>query len=403
MSGLLQGLIVVVGLAAAVFTGGSTLGIVAAALSATAFAAQQGWLGKGAQNFANSAVGHDLTLAVGLASAAVALGGYVNAVQAGSQSATTAAANAAAEGPAGGAAAASGVAQAGGAASDAAPVAGVTSTSNEVIASASGPGGMAMQFQNANPGIMDPSLSEQSVDAVNDLQNSAAIASGTNGPGGPPVNPDEAKNLQQTVAPQQSVDNAQSAATTADQSAVNPQASGGLPPGDPGETGVTNTGGAGAPATAAQGAPPGMLSKAADAVGGALKTPQGMLMAGQAISGWAQGKAQENINQRNLAAQQWGNVQWTQPNQVAQLDAQAATPLTVPQGYLARAAAVRNLMNGSTNQTTPLQSSNGAPPTVAPTQAQPLAAPGAGLATGQASNGPVPVYAMNATPRGGVI
>jgi hypothetical protein len=126
-------------------------------------------------------------------------------------------------------------------------------------------------------------------------------------------------------------------------------------------------------------------------------------MAGQAISGLAQGKMAESTAQRQLAAAQWGNTQWQNQNQVAQLDAQAATPVSVPQGYLQRAAAVRNLMNGSTNQTTPLQTANGAPPTVAPPQAQPLAAPGAGLATGQASSGPVPVYAMNANPRGGMI
>ena len=121
------------------------------------------------------------------------------------------------------------------------------------------------------------------------------------------------------------------------------------------------------------------------------------MMGGQALSGWAQGKAQENINQRNLAAAQWGNVQWTDPNQVAQLDAAAAAPITVPQGYLARAANARAIMNSGANQTTPLQSSPTAPPPAAPTVA-PLGMSNPG---GSGAN-PVPITAMSATPRGGV-
>src|SRR5277367_4216065 len=118
MSGLLSGLIAVVGIIGAIYTGGA-LGIVAGALLATSFAASQGWLGKGAQNFANSAAGHDITMAVGLASAAVALGGAISSVQAGAQSATVASANSAAE------TTEATATSAGGAAADAAPVAGV--------------------------------------------------------------------------------------------------------------------------------------------------------------------------------------------------------------------------------------------------------------------------------------
>jgi hypothetical protein len=420
MSGLLQGIMVVVGLAAAIFTGGSSLALVAAALSATAFAAQQGWLGKGAKNFANSAVGHDLTLAVGLASAAVAIGGAVSAASSTSSTAVDAA-NAAAEGPptaaAGGAAAgtagtAADATNAAGTAGDAAATPTVSLTSNEVMASPGGPGASAFQFQNAEGNsVMADGLTPQGIDAANDQGNLISLQNGMGGVGGnEPLSTDSVTNLQNTVTPAAAQNSAaQGAAIKADTNAVNP---GGAAPGP--SAGATAAGqdesalaaaqqNPGTPAAAPPGGITGAIKGAADKVGDALSTPTGMLMAGQAISGLAQGKAQESIMQRQLAAAQWGNNQWQDKNQVAQLDAQAATPLSVPQGYLQRAAAVRNLMNGSTNQTTPLQTANGAPPTVTPPQAQPLAAPGAGLATGQASSGPVPVYAMNATPRGGVI
>ena len=140
-----------------------------------------------------------------------------------------------------------------------------------------------------------------------------------------------------------------------------------------------------------------MLSTAAGKVGDALSTPAGMIMGGQALSGWASGKAQENIMQRQLAAAQWGNNQFMQPAQVANMEAQAATPITVPSGYLARAANARNIVNGAVSQTTPL---SGAPPP--PMQAPSLPVPGT-QPPGGASAGPVPIYASNATPRGGVI
>jgi beta-lactamase class A len=52
---------------------------------------------------------------------------------------------------------------------------------------------------------------------------------------------------------------------------------------------------------------------------------------------------------RRIAAQQWGNMQWEQPGQVANLQAAATAPISVPQGYLNRAAAVRQSDNTATN------------------------------------------------------
>jgi hypothetical protein len=150
---------------------------------------------------------------------------------------------------------------------------------------------------------------------------------------------------------------------------------------------------------------PGFLSQAGSFL---QQNPMAGLMGGQALSGLAQAKMQAESAQRALNASQLGNVEWTEPNQVAQLDAAAAAPITVPQGYLARAAAARNLMNGSSNQTAPLQSSPTAPPPAAPTVA-PLATasnpvPGqAGGVPGASGANPVPIYGMAATPRGGTI
>ena len=90
---------------------------------------------------------------------------------------------------------------------------------------------------------------------------------------------------------------------------------------------------------------PGMLSQAASFVG---KNPGVAVAGGQMLSGLAQGAAQEKTMQEQLAAAQWGNLQWQNPAEVSQLQAAAAAPITVPQGYLQRAQQVRGLMTGAT-------------------------------------------------------
>ena len=97
MSGLLQGIIGVIGIAAAIVTENPMLGIASGALLLSD-ASQQGWLGNGPKNFFNSSAGQDLTLAVGLASAAMSVSSLMSATQTATASTAVDSANAAAEG-----------------------------------------------------------------------------------------------------------------------------------------------------------------------------------------------------------------------------------------------------------------------------------------------------------------
>lgn len=401
MSGLLTGILTAVAIVATVVSGG-TLGIVAGALLAASYAANKGWLGKGAQRFAQSGVGKDLTMAIGLASAGLGVAGAMGAALPGTAAASVSTANAAAEG-AGAAsdAAASSADVAGQAAAASAPAAGTGANVADTAAIATPSGTLAQTMTDAN-GVVNSTLAgnpeaglvqgSNTVGAASDAQ---AVQAGTAGTGGLQVPPGDSATVQQTndslgINTQAQT---QSQNTAATQTAVNPNgSSAGNQAANIDESSLQKAAGSTDTAPAAQGGPtaqPGALAKLGAGVKSALSTPQGMLMAGQAVSGWAQGKAQENINQRQLAAQQWGNTQWMDPNQVSQMQAAAAAPVNVPMGYLNRAAAVRNLMNSGTTQTAPLQA--------APAPALPT--PGAGLANG----GPIPAAGMNAQPRGGVI
>lgn len=397
MSGLLTGILTAVAIVATVVSGG-TLGIVAGALLAASYAANKGWLGKGAQKFAQSGIGKDLTMAIGLASAGIGVAGAMGAALPGTSAAAVSSANAAAEGA--GAASESAAASAdvaGQAAAASAPAADLGANVADSAAIATPSGTLAQTMSNAN-GVVNSTLAGspeaglvQGSNTVGAASDAAAVQAGSAGTGGLPVPPGDAATVAQTndslgINTQAQT---QSANTAATQNAVNPSTSAGNQAADIDESALqkaaasTDT----APAPVSQGGPtpaPSMLAKLGTGVKSALSTPQGMLMAGQAISGWAQGKAQENINQRQLAAAQWGNTQWQDPAQVSQLQAAAAAPINVPMGYLNRAAAVRNLMQSGTNQTAPLQA--------APAPALPT--PGAGLASG----GPIP-----AAPRGGAI
>lgn len=408
MSGLLSGILTAVAIVATVVSGG-TLGIVAGALLAASFAANQGWLGKGAQKFAQSSTGKDLTMAVGLASAGLAVAGSMGAALPGTESAAVQSANAAAEGTsattvnaAQGADLGANAAAATAPGANASTVSGLADSAPAITPS----GTLAQTTSNAN-GIINSAIAGnpevnlvQGSNTVGATADAQAVQTGSAGAGGLAVNASDQTEIQQV---QQSLGintqaQTQTANTAATQSAVNPS-SGGLPTGDPGEAQLQAAAGAGPQpvAPASQGGPPsaasGLLSKA----GAALSSPAGMIMGGNALSGLASGIANQKTIQEQIAAQQWGNMQWQQPGQVAQLQAAAAAPINVPAGYLNRAAAVRNLMNGSTSQTAPLQSS---PTAAAPAPALPT--PGAGLAGGSAQS-PVPVAGMAATPRGGVI
>ena len=121
-------------------------------------------------------------------------------------------------------------------------------------------------------------------------------------------------------------------------------------PGAPGGAGLANP--MAQPSTATVPPPStgvgGMLSNAVGKVGSYIGNNPGVAVAGgQALSGLAQGAAAEKTMQEQLAAQQWGNLQWQNPAEVSQLQSAAAQPITVPQGYLQRAQAVRGMMGAT--------------------------------------------------------
>ncbi len=385
----IEGALQVVGGIALIATG-TPLGILGGALLETSFASQQGWLGGGAKNFFSSGVGQGLTLAVGLASGAMAIEDATSAVApvttAGGADASAAAAGMNTGVGVGGdmGVGTGGVpnALAANAANDASGTAQAFTLQNFTGANSFAQGEMGAQagagLLAAPPGDI---LSANALTGTTGAQ-SATLANQSGGIFDPAATPAQGTNAAQAaVNPAGGSTNVTTNANP--NTAVNPTATPG-----------------GAPPAAAGGQ--GWLSNAASKVGNALSTPAGMIMGGQALSGFAQGKAQENIMQRQLAAAQWGNTQWEDPTQVAAMQAAAAAPINVPSGYLARAANARAIMNASTSQTTPL---SGAPvPSTAP-PAPSLPTPGTqppGMAAGN-SAGPVPLYMTGATPRGGTI
>ena len=354
----------------ALIASGGALGILAGGLLIGSAAASTGALGKGLQGFANSAAGHDLVMAVGLASAAVAIEG---AVANAGQSATSAAVNANVAPVAGSGAGPGIVNPATEDLSAAAPT-----VNGTVVQAAPGTVNLPQALNSTDQSLVAPGLSGQSISETN---NAAAAATSSGQGSYDPLSTQAGSsgaNSPTTTASNdmQAVDTSQAQTTAANNNAA--------------ATHAINAN------DASGGGSPGILSKAGDA----LTSTPGMLMAGQAVSGLASGVANQKMMQEQIAAQQWGNMQWEQPGQVANLQSAAAAPITVPQGYLNRAAAVRQMMNGSTNQTAPLQAGG---PGTAPPPMQPVGMPPAAAGPPSAGGGPVPVYQMGATPKGGVV
>lgn len=75
-------------------------------------------------------------------------------------------------------------------------------------------------------------------------------------------------------------------------------------------------------------------------------TPGGGQMLGQIVQGIGNGMSQNSLIQKEIAAQNWANLQWRNPQLTQQVQAAAAQPITVPTGYLSRANAVADMMNG---------------------------------------------------------
>ena len=398
MSGLLSGLLTAVAIVGAVFTGG-TLGIVAGALMATSFAAQQGWLGGGLKKFFSSGIGQGLTTAVGLAS--VAMGAYsaINSVSSASDAAGAAATtNTAATADQAANASDMGMNAAAQATGNAA------GTSSGFLAqNGTGLTNYANTLAQSSPDMQAASgLSSTEIASTNQALDSAWVNAGSPGAGAP-VDPAAATTAAQNLqinAPSTVSSNA----TAAAQNAVNPTANvpnvdtsipqNTSPTGMAQENGLQGQGAGGAGAPAASGKP-GLLSQAISAVN---KNPGLATVGGQMISGIAQGISNQKMIQEQIAAQQWGNMQWENPGQVQALESAAAAPITVPQGFLNRASALRGLSNGNNSSTGPVTGvqpgQTGAPaPTVAPL----------GMGGQNPGGGPVPVAGMGATPRGGVI
>lgn len=408
MGGFLSGLLTAVAIVATVASGG-TLGILAGAMIAMSYAASKGWIGGSVGGFFNSSTGHYLTMAVGLASAATSIMSDTAAVTSTSASATTASANAAAEGATqagvdavgtqANTALAADQADTAMAASGSGAINGATQASNLAAPTVTGtaaqtmaPGSLSQTAASLDgDGTLSGSngLSQQAL-AQNDLTSQSISKNlGIPSNAGPQVSgapaSTDVSTGQTNLAENTATANTNAQAATAGPGTDVTSASAGkdLTPGQMAQSSPNFNGGA-SPGPSIGSQATGMLGKAADYVG---KNPGVAVMGGQALSGMAQGAAQQKMMQEQIAANQWGNMQWQDPTQVAKLNAQAAQPIGVPVGYLNRAAAVRNLMNGSTTQTAPLQSNGGA---VTPQTPQAMAPVGMGAGPVQPVGTPAP-------------
>jgi hypothetical protein len=68
------------------------------------------------------------------------------------------------------------------------------------------------------------------------------------------------------------------------------------------------------------------------------------------LGGIGQGISQKQSMQEQIAAMQWADRSFSDPKQAAQLTSAAAQPITVPQGYLQRAQALRSMTPSSSPQ-----------------------------------------------------
>jgi hypothetical protein len=134
------------------------------------------------------------------------------------------------------------------------------------------------------------------------------------------------------------------------------------------------------------------MSNMLNTKGGAAAIQGGL----SAVGGLGSGMMQQSAMQKQIAAQQWGNAQWQDPNQVAQFEAAAAQPITVPTGYLQRAQQIRSMMAGGVptpgGGPVPMSSAMAPPGVGGPVPMSAMGAPGGAMAAPTAQN-----------PRGGAI
>jgi hypothetical protein len=125
----------------------------------------------------------------------------------------------------------------------------------------------------------------------------------------------------------------------------------GAGPGTPSDPGVGSTPG---PATGGSGAPGGILNGIKNfATANPRITAAGVQGGLGLLSGAANSISQQKQIEQMIQAQEMGNLSYQNQSQVGQLQAAAAAPITVPQGFMQRAQATKNLMGGNTGGVTP--------------------------------------------------
>lgn len=355
----LGGILKIVGGIAAIVLSGGTLGVVAGAMLIASGAADMGLIGGSLGKFLKSSTFQYMTMAVGLGGAAMAAYGS-SAAQAGATAAGQTAQ--AATTPLG--AAGQGVLQSGATVGEAADMQGAAMTNMSFLHSADMVSEVA-QAQLADPALSAVSgVSQATTNAMSQKmmgtgvnaeasqaaaqQTATTEAAGKTLPGGSPAGPG-----MKAMAPQGAGEGG---------AGVTPgtPAAGALETETPGGT-INASGGydvadSAAPAAAKSGWS-GVLTNALNSKAGAAAI-QG---AGSMIGGIGNGMAQKQMMEDQLKAAQWGNMQWQNQGQVDKMQAAAAQPITVPQGYLQRAQQTRSLMQGNQGMQPLPAASPGAP------------------------------------------
>lgn len=221
-------------------------------------------------------------------------------------------------------------------------------TSNFVSAASAGVGGTTPQALGTAQSVVDPLNPEANLAMTQSNQAAqAAVNPGANAA----VDPSAAGGGSASIGPKapgaQVYSGAEGGAPTG-ASAPPPGAS--APTAGAAAPGAANAGAAAAPGAAPGAAPAsgsgGFLDKASkflDTKGGAAAV-QGV---GSMLGGIGQGMEQKSAMEDQIRAQQWAGRTYMDPQAQAQLAGAAASPITVPSGYLQRAQALRSMLNNS--------------------------------------------------------
>lgn len=312
----------VVGIAAAVASGG-TLGFLAAAFIGLGAAANLGIIGGSVGKFMNSGWGRGLLAAVTIGSAYTAMYGQTALAKGVAEQSATGAAEMHAT-------------VAGTMANDATTIANDAAATNASFLQSANMGQEISAAQIANPELSTANVAAGSLARINTQITSPLGANA------------EGAAASQTAATEQAGQTIPSAATKSLMTGQDAGAGATVPASaaTPPSGAITPPAGAATPAAAAPAASSGWLGKAADFMnskGGSALIQGG----GSMLGGLGNGIAQKQATEDALKAQQWGNLQWQNQAQVDQMQAAAAKPITVPQGYLQRAQQTRALMQGN--------------------------------------------------------